>query len=312
MQFINPQYLYLRTGYLDQNQVLSALTKARDHLVQLTGDQSLKKCKFEINVVTDTRGNGIASRKTSSIVRVSDQKVGYALLGHNLDGSERKEVIVEEKPEIEFVKPESGLWSDYPDDDVAVGEVKVLPPLVTVEPVNYTEEQIEVLTKNGINDLCVEIKVDHLKLYNFNSLPEPYLNEKTGKLEPHKFADKCHHVLRSMTIVPNGFTKEDFKTIFKAYSTDEESFKWFPSEAQKRLGLKSKWETYPIIEFRTLNFPGKVKAKGVVIIYNSTHHYDGQYASNMRCQSTIKGVHFIFSHMFKSEFTSSEKFTLFE
>src|SRR6516165_3532025 len=147
----NPNYLHLVTSYLDEEQVKVFLNAFVRKLIDSTGIKELIYCKFEINVVTDSKGKSIEHRQGSTYVHLSDERVGWALLKKDLDGTIRKKV--EERKEVESIKTEtmsgsnssldsvksSTSWADMMEEEELweLNHTINLPPWVEFWPIKY-------------------------------------------------------------------------------------------------------------------------------------------------------------------------------
>lgn len=283
---VNPRYLHLVTSYLEEEQIRVFLNSFIHRLIQVTGIQDLIYCKFEINVVTDSRGKTIDHRQGSTYVQLSDERVGWVLLKKDLDGIER--VKVEEKKE-EFsgstsspdsVKSSSS-WADMVEEEEmwAFSHTIPLPPLVEIWPIKYTEEQLKFIRTAKWNSETVVMEINPARIKDFSRLTK---------------ADKefgcASNILYSISTITDEKEK-DFQDLFRQFATDSKTDFFWQIKNQKK--GKGKYVTYLVVEFRDYtNKEGRVE-KHAFIFFDPTT-FDAQYAFNMRRQVVVRGNNHVF------------------
>ena len=133
-------FLFVHSGQLRQDQVEKILENCIKNLHERHGT---KKCDYI--VVTVAEKNGI--HFGHSYAGVGDKKVFYALIGKNLDGSDRVDYIddpdyVKKEENEDFDFDEDMNWDDIEDEEEKIPKKKiVLEPLIVPPPIKYTDEQ---------------------------------------------------------------------------------------------------------------------------------------------------------------------------
>lgn len=130
----NNNILYIKTGIAHVHQLQSSFDKVIKQLAVI--------CHININLVQRHTGEYLGY----AFVYVSNPAVYYALLGKNLDGTERIEYI--NVPQ-EIIKNDSTFsvqstsWADIADEITSNTKIKThLPPLAILEPYIHDEQQI--------------------------------------------------------------------------------------------------------------------------------------------------------------------------
>lgn len=297
----NPQCLHLVTSYLEEEQVRIFLNKFIYKLVQVTGLSSLNGCEFEINVVTNSKGKKIEHRQGSTYLHLNDPRVGWALLGKELDGTDRVKVEPREKDDIfgsnsslDSVKSASS-WADMVEEEErwAFSHTTPLPPLVETWPIKYTEEQMHYIkTCSRWDSESVTMEINPARIKDFSKLTK---------------ADKefgcAHNILYSISLITTEKEK-DFQGVFSKFAVDNKTeffweFKEKKGNRNPRNRNQRKYTTYPVVEFRDhINKEGRVERHAFIFFDPTT--FDAQYAFNMRRQVVVGGNHHVFVFARKS------------
>jgi hypothetical protein len=141
----NNSTLYVHTGVAHPHQI-EALFKdviERAKLDTMFGENF--ECEFQVNHIRKFSGEYMAY----AFVDLTNPKLYYALVGYNLDGSERYELI----DDPTYVPPKRNTtqsdepilnWADEIDDTMELPHPKIrkdLPPLITLSEYEYDEQQ---------------------------------------------------------------------------------------------------------------------------------------------------------------------------
>ena len=209
--------LYVETGIAHQLQIEDVFRRAITKLNI--------PCRFKVNLVTNRDGYcGYA------YVWVSSSQVFHALIGKNLDGSERMiiwkdpnwiepEISVDDACEEAIEKAEKeGMklsWSDMTDIEDKVRQLYICPttrqkqePLVELPGYTYDEEQQEFLRIQAQESDAISNEIPSQGFFEIGSAYIPDMDESLS-----------HNVLISRK-VPEWITEEIIKNVFRHYASD--------------------------------------------------------------------------------------------
>ena len=231
-----PGYLFIHSGVLEKEQIDKCFQDVVDQLISLNPEE-YKDTEFLINVVKNREGVKFGH----SYGWINKKEVFYALLGKNLDGSERVEYIDDENwkpPEKDYneaMKEIEGDWAEWTDIETKYKRPKIkvqLDPLISLSAIEYTEEQY--------NEVNKESK------YGFMELFETKLSHKIGKLNTLFSND-----------IPSWIDEKYFFNFFKKFEKDREQH--YDKKSKKKfcypiVKIKSKKELRDIRRFCTITF----------------------------------------------------------
>lgn len=210
--------LYVETGVAHRHQVVEVFAEAIKRLDI--------PCKFKVNLVETKSGYcGYA------YVWISSPQVYNALLGRNLDGSERVEWYDDPnwksptKP-LEDALDEletSDSWVDMIEDEDNVRKLykcpklkKDLPSLVSIPGYKYDEEQMSYLEMKAMNVSEEDEKI------NLNSLPRNGFVEISPASLRNIEDNLCPNVIMARKI-PRWISEDTLKGIFAEYASDSKT-----------------------------------------------------------------------------------------
>jgi len=251
--------LYCYTGYLNQEQISKLI---KDCINQISLSKNIDQ-RFIVNTVCNKYNVPLRF----SYVYFYSPEIRNVFLGKNLDGSER----------VEYVSPAVDDWSDLPANWADIEDDKelqiTLPPLITIEPIIYTPEQIKLSDKNDGYDFY-----DKDKGYLINFSPA----KATKHHEDPEFDDKYHNILTGK--VPVWATDKMLKEHFEVFNHDHNTH----SKRYKGETINFK---YPDIQTFIRNIVDRKTGKEIVekictVVFNPESS-DAQFAMNFRFKSVL-------------------------
>ncbi len=247
--------LYVESGAATKKQIEEALNKVFASASKLLG-QELKPL-YLVNVVMRSE-----FPVGYSYVWVDDERIFYALIGRNFDGSHRiieEEVKTEDlgaKKEIEYIYQPGQSWADYEDDEPQTKKINQEPLLtlgtysippgreniyIQVKKNNFIHENKD-LDKHILEKRLLELKIEipkeeELKCYRaYAEAPE----------DDAKF-DRSHHILYGR-VVDSDITAEDIRRYFLRFTSNPEK-EWI----QNYQNGKQLYGCYPVVSIDRLN-----------------------------------------------------------
>lgn len=251
--------LYCFTGFLNQEQVSNLIKNCID---QLSLPKNIDK-RYIVNTVCNK--NGVPLR--FSYVYFHSPEIRNAFLGKNLDGTERVEYM---SPSVDDWSTLDQNWADIEDDK----ELQItLPPLITVERIIYTPEQVKLSDKNDGYDFYDK---DQGYLVNFSPA------KVTKHQEDPEFDDKYHNILTGK--VPIWATDKMLKEHFEVFNHDHN----IHSKRYKGETINFKYpdvQTYvrTIVDRKT----GKETSEKICTVIFNPDSSDAQFAMNFRFKSNL-------------------------
>ena len=231
-----PGYLFIHSGVLEKEQIDKCFQDLIEQLISLNPEE-YKDIKFLINVVKNKEG----VKYGHSYGWINKKDVFNALLGKNLDGSERIEYIDDENWEppkedyYEAMKKAGDDWGDQADIEKKYKRPKIkieLDPLISLSAIEYTEDQY--------NEVKKESK------YGFMELFETKLSHKTGKLNTLFSND-----------IPSWIDEKYLFDFFKKFEKNKDQH--YDKKTKKKfcypvVKIKSKKELRDVRRFCTITF----------------------------------------------------------
>ena len=146
-------YLFIHSGILEKEQIEKCFLSTLEYLSE-NYDKSFEECKMEINVVKNKEGK----KYGHTYGWVSDLRFYFALIGKNFDGSERVELIPDEKwapPDKDYEEAFVNCSGDWGDEDEIEESykrpniIKKIDPIITLPAIKYTCSQLEEINKES-------------------------------------------------------------------------------------------------------------------------------------------------------------------
>lgn len=243
-------YLFIQSGILNEDQIEKCIKDAVSYLSE-TYQLDFKNFKYIINVVCNREGKKFGH----TYVWVNDDRVYYALIGRNLDGTFRFEEVPDEdwtEPEEDYdeaIEAACGDWGDEAEIDERYTRPmirKKLEPLVTLPAIKYTEDQ--------------EIEINNASKFGFLEIFETKITEKIGKL----------NTLFSSNI-PDWVTEEILLGIFKKFNKDD--IVYTEKKSKKKF-------TYPIVKIKKKKNT-REENKMCTITFSHLHRHTASFLINV-------------------------------
>jgi hypothetical protein len=273
-RYSHTHFLYVQTGIATNEQLVNSLTSSFSLNKNLLKNISLK---FQTNIVTKNDGTTFGY----GYLWVEDVKLYYILIGKNEDGSDRVNIvndsswipdpnIVKQKQDwVKYGIPPGMSWydatekEDYLDSLLEPPKIKVnLPPLFTIQPFTYTEEQM---------------KKDPSKTKdNFVFYP--------ATISPKEDIISTYRIF--CPFVPKNLTEKDFRNIFEKFSTSHHKIHNTDSTGTKT-------STYP-----TISIDKKKQTSTAIISFDPTT-FDALFALLMTRKTNIPGIGTLYFDHFK-------------
>jgi len=178
-------YLFIQTGVLCEGQIINCLNGAITEFNK-TFNKDIPQNQFYLNLVTNKEGKSFGY----AYAYIDDKELFNIIVGKNLDGSERVELIDDpdwEPPsddETEALEAAGDDWGELCEVEKSYECPKIiqkLDPLITLPGIKYTESQLKQVLKDP--DLA-RVQKENLQKYPFGFLEvsEVSLSEKKENL----------------------------------------------------------------------------------------------------------------------------------
>ena len=257
MRDFNPHFLHVLSGIAENSQLATCLEKAIKDVSKKLRREVM--CEFKTNLIH------IPDRETGQIkpvgygyLWVSNPEVYYMLTGLNPDGSARVKVV----PDMTWVDPpyrkEQTLeeihkefqcgtsWAEINEKEFEEEARHIrptvevpLPPLMKVQPFQYTDEQKEKYPGKESDEFV-------------------FSGAHVGRLE----VEFCHHTLCSAR-VPNWMTYKQLKDLFTPFTTDSKTV------ITRKKGRSTFEFTYPMVN---------ITNRGIAFITFDSRTQDARFA----------------------------------
>lgn len=250
--------VYAYTGYCTEDQIIEVIEDGITQLMLSLDDEIVEHLDLDTRYILNVVHNKQGKPLRHSYIYFYSPEIRNAFLGYNMDGSERVEF---RRKEIDLNDIKGKDWADLIEEEDA--EKVILPPLITMKPVEYTDEQ-----KNMIINSHDEYELDDIEN---GYVIEMMKCEVPIHSSSEEFDYKYHNIITGK--IPNWVTEKILHEYFDIFN--HSYAKHIVYQKPKNIAVD-----YPVINTYKINIKGK-EQKCFSVTYDP-NTADGQFAFNFR------------------------------